>query len=197
MTASEPGLLARHPWVARRRLTVDEYHRMGEAAILREDDRVELIEGELVAMVPIGSEHYGTVNALNRLLMLAVGDGAIVSPQNPVRLEQASEPQPDMVLLKPRLDFYRKKVITPDDVLLLIEVAHSSVAYDRTVKAPLYARHGITEYWLVRLDVSKIEVYREPGPDSYQSLRTALPGETLDIAALPGVTLQVADIIGV
>src|SRR6185437_14071647 len=119
----ELGVLSRYP-APRRLLTVDEYHRMGEAGVLTEDDRVELIEGELVAMVPIGSEHVAATNALTRLLVLAVGDRGIVSVQNPVRLTQRSEPQPDFAVLRPRN--YRTTLPRPEDTMLAVEVANTS-----------------------------------------------------------------------
>src|SRR5579862_9904434 len=151
MATGESDLLTRNPWVARRPLTVAEYHRMGEVGILTEDDRVELIEGELIAMSPIGSEHSGTVNALTHTLVLAVEDRAVVAVQNPVQLDDLSEPRPDFALLKPRDDYYRRSTPRPDDVLLLIEVADSSLAYDRNVKRSLYAWHGIPEFWIVNI----------------------------------------------
>ena len=133
MDREEPGLLSRYPAAPRRRLTVDEYHRMGEAGILTDDDRVEPIEGELVALAPIGSEHIATTNALNRLLVLAVGDRGIVSVGNPVRLTRHSEPQPDFSVFKPR-DDYRKTLPRPEDTMLAVEVANTSLDYDRKVK---------------------------------------------------------------
>ncbi len=196
MSAAETDLLAHNPWVTRRKLTVDEFYTMAEAGIFGEDDRVELIEGELVAMVPIGSDHSGTVNALTYLLVQALGERGVVSVQNPVRLSEYTEPQPDVTVLKPRPDFYRKKRAMAEDVLLLVEVAYSSVAYDRRVKLPLYARHGIPEYWLVRLDAGVVEVYRAPGPDGYGVVRTAGPGEVLEIEALPGLALPASEVLG-
>jgi Uma2 family endonuclease len=143
------GLLSRYPAAPRRLLTVDEYHRMGEAGILTDDDRVELIEGELVAMAPIGSEHIASTNALTRLLVLAVGDRGIVSVGNPVRLNRHSEPQPDFAVLKPR-DDYRKTLPRPEDTMLAVEVSNTSLEYanleyQRKVKLALYARGGIPE----------------------------------------------------
>ena len=126
----EPRLLAAHPWVTRRPITVTEYHRMGEVGILGDRDRVELIEGELVAMSPIGSYHHGTVNKLNHALVQAVGERAVVSVQGPVRLDEFSEPEPDFALLKPRPDFYQDAHAGPADVLMLIEVADTSLNYD-------------------------------------------------------------------
>src|SRR3954453_23884684 len=184
---AEPGLLARNPWVTRRLINVDEYYRMAEAGILGEKERVELIEGELIAMAPIGDDHMGTVNAVNYLLVLAVGERSVVSVQNPLRLSNLTEPQPDFTVLAPRADFYRKKRPMPEDTLLLVEVAETSVRYDRTVKLPLYARHGVPEYWIVRLDIAVVEVYRDPARDGYRSVQEVRGGETLDIARLPGV----------
>jgi Uma2 family endonuclease len=129
--------------VKRRRFTVHDYHRMGEAGILHEDDRVELIEGELVEMTAIGTRHFSCVNRLNRLLVMHVGDDAIVSVQNPVRLNEYNEPQPDLAVIRPR--DYKESLPMPEDVLLLIEVSDSTLAYDRGVKLTLYARAGIRE----------------------------------------------------
>jgi Uma2 family endonuclease len=135
--------------VKRRRFTVHDYHRMGEAGILHEDDRVELIEGELVEMTAIGTRHFSCVNRLNRLLVMHVGDDAIVSVQNPVRLNEYNEPQPDLTVIRPR--DYLESLPKPEDVLLLIEVSDTTLAYDRGVKLPLYARAGIREVWIVDL----------------------------------------------
>ena len=195
MSDTAGAVLTRHPWVARRPLTVTDYHRMGDAGILGAGDRVELIEGELVQMTPIGTDHFGAVNKLLYILGRAVGDQALVTVQNPVRLNHLSEPQPDCMLLRPRPDFYRRKFPEPADVLLLVEVAHSSVAYDRSVKLPLYGRDGIAEYWLVRLDTGVVEVYREPNAEGFGSMRSVRIGAALDIAALPGITVAASDVL--
>ena len=129
--------------VTRRRFTVHEYHRMAEAGILHEDDRVELIEGELIEMAAIGTRHFTCVNGLNRFLVRSVGDEAIVSVQNPVRLDEYGEPQPDLAVIRPR--DYRESLPMPEDVLLLIEVSDTTLAYDRGVKLPMYARKGMRE----------------------------------------------------
>jgi Uma2 family endonuclease len=193
MDREEPGLLNRYPAAPRRLLTVDEYHRMGEVGILTEDDRVELIEGELVAMAPIGSEHIAATNSLNRLLVLAVGDHGIVSVGNPVRLNRHSEPQPDFSVLKPR-DDYRKMLPRPEDTLLAVEVANTSLDYDRKVKLALYARSGIPEVWIVNLAANEVEVYRSPVADNYTVVARAGLAATLTIAALLGVSIPVARI---
>ena len=182
-------LLARYPAVPRRLLTVEDYHRMGEAGILSRDDRVELIEGELVEMAPIGSEHAASVGMLNRLLVLAVGGRAVVFPQNPVRLDVHNEPQPDFTVLKPRPDGYRSALPTPEDVLLVVEVAASSLAYDRGLKLALYARHGIPELWIVNVAAQEIEIFRKPAGDHYASTARAGRSGSLEIEALPGVRI--------
>ena len=196
MDDDAPTLLTRYPEISRHLFTVDDYHRLGEAGILAEDDRVELIEGELVEMAPIGSEHAAGVNALNRLLVLAVGERGIVSPQNPVRLDRRNEPQPDFSVLKPRADAYRSAPPRPSDVLLIVEVAASSLAYDRGLKLALYARHAIPEVWIVNLAAQEIEVFRKPASDRYQlSTRVDRTG-LLEIEALPGVWIGVEGIFG-
>jgi Uma2 family endonuclease len=196
MTSGETGLLARNPWVVRRPLTVAEYHRMGEVGILTEDDRVELIEGQLIAMSPIGSNHAGTTNRLNRVLVRLVGERGVVAVGNPVQLDDLSEPQPDFAILKPREDDYRRATPRPDEVLLIIEVADSSLAYDRTVKRSLYARHGIPEFWIVNLTAGVVEVCREPEGEQYTSIsRIGSEGE-LEPQLLPGATIPVAALLG-
>ena len=196
MASGETGLLTRNPWVARRALTVAEYHRMGEAGILTERDRVELIEGELVAMAPIGSEHSGTVNALTYLLVQMVGTRGVVAVQNPVQLDDLTEAEPDFAVLKPRPDFYRKATPRAADVLLLIEVADSSLAYDRAVKRSLYARHGIPEFWIVNLAAGEIEVCRSPSGDGYASVSHVGRDATLEPELLPGAIIPIATLLG-
>jgi len=196
MPPGETALLPGNPWVARRKLSVAEYHRMGEAGILTEDDRVELIEGELIAMSPIGSDHSGTVNSLTRLLVLAVGDRGVVAVQNPVRLDDYSEPQPDFAVLKPRADDYRRATPVPADVLLIVEVADSSLAYDRTVKRALYASHGIPEFWIVNLGAGAVEVHRQPRGAQYESVSRVGRGGMLEPALLPGIAIPVAALLG-
>jgi Uma2 family endonuclease len=177
----EPRLLAAHPWVARRPITVSEYHRMGEVGILGDGDRVELIEGELVAMSPIGSYHHGTVNKLNHSPVQAVGERAVVSVQGLVRLDELSEPEPD-----------QDGHAGPADVLLLIEVADTSLNYDHAVKRALYARHAIQELWIVDLTAGEVEVCRQPEADGYAAtVRVGRDGE-LEPQLLPGVRIQAA-----
>lgn len=178
------------------RFTVADYHRMAEAGILTEDDRVELIEGEIVQMSPIGSGHSGTVNALNHLLVKRVGDEAIVAVQNPVRLGDYSEPQPDFALLRPREDSYRSATPVAEDVFVLIEIADSSLISDRKVKVPLYARHGVPEVWIVNLRDGEVEVHSAPGADGYSSVVAKRYGEVLELESVPGLRLEVSEILG-
>ncbi|QWK11878.1 MAG: Uma2 family endonuclease [Thermoflexus hugenholtzii] len=181
--------------VQRRLFTVEEYHRMAEAGILSEDDRVELIEGELVTMSPIGSRHAACVARLTALLFPVEGRG-ILWVQNPIRLGARSEPQPDVALLRYRPDFYASAHPGPEDVLLVVEVAETSADSDRSLKIPLYARYGIPEAWLVDLLEERIEIYRHPTPQGYRSLHIAHRGETVSPTALPDLELSVDEILG-
>jgi Uma2 family endonuclease len=180
----------------RHRFTTDEYHQMARAGVLRDDDRVELIEGEIVDMTPIGPRHVAVVNRLTQALTRACGDRAIVQIQASIRLGPHSEPQPDAVLLRPRPDFYETAVPGPENVLLLIEVADTSLPYDRQVKLGLYARAGILEVWLVDLVRNEVEVHREPTPEGYRREETFGPGSRLSPMALPDVSLSPAQILG-
>jgi Uma2 family endonuclease len=152
--------------VSRHRLKVEDFQKLGSAGILAEDDRVELIEGDLIDMAPIGSEHAGVVSLLAQLVTLSAGQTAIISTQNPLMLDEYSQPQPDILVLKPREDYYRKAHPQPEDILLLIEVADTSARFDREIKIPLYARHNVLEIWLVDLAQRCVEVYRLPQPDA-------------------------------
>jgi Uma2 family endonuclease len=178
-----------------RRFTVDDYHRMAKAGILTEDDRVELIEGQIVEMAPIGRRHASRVDRLNRLLQRLVGDKAIVRVQGPVRLDPYSEPQPDLALLRPRDDFYEAAHPGPADILLLVEVADSSVVYDRGTKLLIYARAGIPEVWLEDLTRNGIEVYRSPSPQGYQQTHRVGRGQRIAPQAFPDLDLAVDDIL--
>ena len=176
-------------------LTVDDYYRMAEAGVLAPDARVELIEGEVVDMATIGTRHASRVNRLNHLLTAAVGKAAIVAVQNPVRLSQRSEPQPDLSVLRPRDDFYDAAHPTAEDVLLLIEVSDTTSRYDREIKAPLYARHGIHELWVVDLDNRLLLVHRKPGKNGYgEVLQLAAPGK-LSPQELPKVVVDLTRIL--
>ena len=176
-------------------LSVDDFHKMGEAGILHEDDRVELIEGALIDMAPIGAGHAGQVNRLTNRLVPAVSGRAIVAPQNPLRLDDFSEPQPDLVLLRYRDDFYAKAHPRPADVLLLVEVADSSLAYDRDTKIPLYAHHAIPETWLIDLQHRRVEIFLEPAGDEYRRSLQAAGADCIGPALLPEISIRVADLL--
>lgn len=178
----------------RHKLTVTDYYRLAAAGSLSEDDRVELIDGEIIDMTPIGSRHASRVGYLTQLLINAVGERALVWTQNPARLGMYSEPQPDLMLLKPKTDFYASGHPMPEDVLLVIEVADTSLKYDRDTKVPLYARHGIPEVWLVDIENRRLTVYREPGQESYRTvIDPAPPGET-PLSALKDVRIDLSDL---
>jgi len=161
----------------KRYFNVDDYYRMFQAGVFSQEDRVELIEGEVVEMSPIGSSHGGTVNRSSTFLRRKLDDIVIVSVQNPVRLDDFSEPQPDLALLKPRKDFYSKAHPIAEDVLVVIEVADTSLAYDRNVKLPLYARAGIPEAWLIVLAKEVIEIHSQPGRGTLIKASVPLPRE--------------------
>ncbi len=178
----------------KRRFTVEEYHRMGEAGIFPEDDRVELIEGEIVQMSLIGRPHAFTVMMLNNLLVKAVGGRALVSPGNPVRLTRWTEPQPDLMLLRPDAD-YREEFVSPGHVLLLIEVADTSLAYDRGVKLRLYAQAGIPEVWIVDVEHERVEVHRDPAGERYRTVEVVPRTGRLSPAAFPDIQIAAAEIL--
>lgn len=181
---------------ARRLFTADEFERMGTAGVLSEDDRVELIEGEIVEMAPIGPGHAGSVNRLNRLLVDLLGDRAVIAVQNPVRLDVRSEPQPDLTVARPRADFYEGAHPRPDDVLWLVEVAETSLAFDTRVKAPLYARAGIGELWIVDVSAGRVETHRQPASGVYEAVSTLGRGDRLTPQAFADVSVEVADLLG-
>jgi Uma2 family endonuclease len=169
---------------------------MAAAGILTEEDRVELLDGEIVEMSPIGPRHAGTVNRLTRLFTKSLGDLATVSVQNPVLLSRTGEPQPDVTILAFREDGYGARLPEPRDVLLLIEVADSSAAVDRHLKLRLYAEAGVGEYWIVHLPGDRIEVYRDPSNGRYATHQTVSRGATLAPQRFPNVVLAAAEILG-
>ncbi len=184
------------PLPARRRFTVAEYYAMADAGILSENDRVELLDGDLIEMPPIGNWHGASVKLVNNTILPSLQGRAIIAVQDPVRLDEHSEPQPDIMLLHWRDDFYRNGHPTPGDVLLLIEVADSSVEFDRTVKLAAYARAGIAELWIVARAEHRIEAYTEPAGNEYATVRYFGPGETVAPQAFPDITLEVNRLFG-
>lgn len=187
--AESSAVLQRH------RLTVDEYYRMARAGVFAPDARVELIEGEVIDMAPIGTRHASAVKKLNALLSAATPGRAIVAVQDPLRLSDASEPEPDLMLLRPRADFYSQAHPVPADVLLLIEVSDSTSAYDRGIKVDLYARHGVTEVWIVDLDNNVVRFFRGCDGQSYSDITASETPRATPVAALPGVTIDLSGVL--
>ncbi len=176
----------------RHRFSVEEYYRMAETGVLRPDARVELLGGEILDMSPIGPFHGGVVNHLGRLFNRLSRDRWLVAVQNPVHLDEHSEPQPDLMLLKPKPDDYKLRHPTPEDVLLLIEVADTTLDFDRTKKLPAYGHAGIVETWLVNLAEQTIEVYREPHLTGYASSAVLRPGAQAHPRTFPDVAVDVS-----
>jgi Uma2 family endonuclease len=174
---------------------VDQFLKMIEVGILNKYDRVELIRGEVVEKMTIGDPHAACVTRLDQVLHARIGARALIRVQNPVRLTD-SRPEPDISLAKPRDDFYASGAPLPPDILLIVEVADSSIDIDREVKRPLYADNGVIEYWIVDLNTDTVEVLRRPKPDgTYADMQTKRRGDRLDIAALPGVSVAVDEIL--
>jgi Uma2 family endonuclease len=182
--------------VTRRRFTADESQAMGRAGILREGDRVELIDGEVLAMSPIGAPHNGALNRLNRLFNQRVGDAATVQAGGAVRLDAYSEPQPDLVLLKARLDFYASALPGPSDILLAVEIAQSSLAYDRGIKADLYARRHVAEYWIVDLVHGVVIRHTDPVDGRYRHVAVVAHDQPFAPTLLPDCVVTTRDILG-
>jgi Uma2 family endonuclease len=176
----------------RHRLSVADYYRMAEVGILAPDARVELIDGEIIDMAPIGSLHNATVDQLAELLKGAAGDAVIVRAQGSISLGAFSEPEPDIALLRRRADFYRAAQPGAADVLLIVEVAVSSLPYDRDVKVPLYARHGIPEVWLIDIEALRLTRYRAPKEGMYTLVEQPDLETPISLDALPDacVTLR-------
>lgn len=180
------------PW----RFTAADYHRVGKAGIFQPDDRVELIDGEIIRMSPIGDPHAGRVIVLNRIFSLKLGERAYVSVQNAVRLSEHSEPEPDLVIMRLPNAGESVRAPHPQDILLLIEVSDSTLSFDRDTKVPLYAQAGIPEVWLLDLPGDRLRVYREPSDGEYRSITVLARGESITLTAFPDITLTVDEILG-
>ena len=179
-----------------RLFTVDEYERMIEVGILTENDRVELVEGEIVEMAAKGSRHSSCVMRINALFFHHVGQSALVRIQDPVRVGGRSELEPDVALVRPRDDLYANAHPVPEDVLLLVEVSDTTLAYDHGLKLALYARASIPEVWVINLPDEVIEVYALPRSGKYQEAREARRGEMVEVRGMPGLMFGVSDILG-
>lgn len=172
-----------------RLLTVTEYHQMVEAGILSEDDPIELLNGQLIKMSPVGSSHAACVEKIDELLKYLLRGKALVRSQNPITLSDLSEPEPDIAIVRKKDNYYADRHPIPEEVLLIIEVADSSLEKDRQAKLPLYAQAQIPQYWIVNLEKREIEAYDTPLNDQYRSRQLYLPGDEISITALEFATL--------
>jgi Uma2 family endonuclease len=177
--------------IQKRLFTVDEYMQMANAGILSPNERVELINGEILIMSPIGPRHHAAVDRANRMFVMRAGESAIVRTQGGVVLHRFAAPEPDLVLLRPEADFYASKQAGPEDVLLIIEVSDSSLDYDTTAKLNLYAIIGIPEYWVADLQNNRLLVHSDPQEDEYLTVREFHRGEALAPCLLPDCKIEV------
>jgi len=173
-------------------ITVEEYHRMDELGLLAPDARVELIEGEFIDMPPIGRDHAAIVDELNFVFVQAIGRRAIVRIQGPVQLSNISEPQPDLMLLRPRADRYREEQAGGTDTLLVVEVSASSFRYDRTTKLALYARHKVPEVWIVEVEGNRLHCFRALQGMQYTDVSSALEPKVMPVPGLEGVSVDLS-----
>jgi Uma2 family endonuclease len=177
--------------------TVREYHRMGEVGILGPEDRTELIDGEVIRMSPTGHRHAMCVTRAIHAFAVALSGKALVNTQNPLVLNDYSEPQPDLVLLKYRSDFYKsKQYVGPEDALLVLEVSDTTLRFDLTIKLPRYAVAGVPELWIENLIADELLVFREPTGEAYTTNLTLKRGESVSLAAFPEVLFKVEDLLG-
>ncbi|HYV28503.1 MAG TPA: Uma2 family endonuclease [Candidatus Eisenbacteria bacterium] len=183
------------PVETQHRFSVEDYHRMTETGVLKPDVRVELLDGQIIDMEPIGPFHGGSVNRLNRLFNKLSRDRWLVTAQNPVHLNEYSEPQPDLMLVKPEPGDYTTRHPRPEDVFLLIEVAQTSLDYDRGRKLAAYGRAGIAEVWIVNLGDRTIEIYREPHYTGYSSTKVLRTGDKACPLAFPDAAVDVAELL--
>ncbi len=180
----------------RHRITVDEYYRMVEVGLLAPKARVELIDGEIIDMPPIGDPHMATVDRINELLIHAVGDRAIVRCQGAVQLGDFSAPQPDLVLLARREDYYSTRRAVAEDIFLTIEVSDTTLSYDRGRKMALYARHRVPELWVIDVNSRRLHLYRRPSENAYLDVSSLEAPSTMTVERLPEVTLDLSWLLG-
>ncbi len=175
----------------RMRISAERYQKMFETGVLTKYDRIELIDGDLINMAPIGLPHSAITDRWNKLFVLSAGDSAIVSPGRSIQLGEYSMPQPDLMLLQPRDDYYLGQMPAPSDVILLVEVSDSSRAFDQGTKRALYARHGIAEYWVVDIPGRRVHVYREPCSNGYAMARAFGPTDVVSPRDFPAIQVAV------
>jgi Uma2 family endonuclease len=190
------GLL-REDWVQRHRLTVEEFYRMGEAGLLAPDARVELIEGEIIDMAPIGPTHASIVDELSERLRSAVGDAALVRIQNPLHLGKHAAPQPDIALVRRSPGRYRERHPGAADTLLVIEIADTTLRYDTEVKVPMYIEHGIDEVWIFDVEGRRLLICRRQGEGRNAEVRAVTSSElsSVGVPGLPGVTVDLSGLV--
>ncbi len=182
--------------VLKRLFTVKEYYQMFDAGLFANGERVELIRGEIIKMSPIGRRHAACVIRSSDVFTRKLGDRILLSAQNPLALDNTSQPEPDVVLLKRKADCYESGIPQPQDVLLLIEIADSTINSDRELKIPLYAEDGIIEVWLVDINNACIEVYRNPTATGYQDIQKYYRGQNLSISSFLDISIAVDEILG-
>ncbi len=178
------------------RFSVEEFNKLGEVGIFDENDRVELLDGEIIVMSPIGSEHAATVLRMGWYFQQRLGEQVLTSTQNPTVIDEFSEPQPDLMLLKLKADFYKRAHPRPDDILLLVEVSDTTLGYDRGPKLRKYAECGVREVWIVNLKKATIEQFCSPSLSEYAISQNYRRGESIALTAFPEVTFQVDELIG-
>ena len=181
--------------LARRLIHADEYYKMAEAGILTEKDHVELIHGEIIEMSPIGNKHASIVLRLTNVLKDIVGNAALINVQNPIRINDLNEPEPDLTILKPKGDYYASAHPISNDVFIVVEVADTTYEYDRQIKLPLYAQAEISEYWLVNSSKNEIEVYRLPAKGAYKKMEIFYPEDLLKLDFC-NKTVEVSKLLG-
>ena len=181
--------------IRQRLIRTDEYHRMIELGIFHEDERIELIEGRLIEMSPKNLKHPLATTRSNRCFQKKMGNKAFVRIQDPILLNDVSEPEPDLVLVAPPDERYLENHPKPEDIFLVLEIADSSVVYDRDIKGPLFAQNGIAQYCLLNLQTRELEDYREPGPEGYRRKRTYSENESFNLTAFPKVSINVKDLL--
>jgi Uma2 family endonuclease len=182
--------------VTKKLFTVDEYYRMADAGILTEDDRVELIDGEIIEMSPVGNRHRACVHRANTFFTEALGRTAIVSNQSPLRLSNYTEPVPDVIVLKPVSDFYASRECRPEDVFFLVEVSDTTLKYDKNIKLPRYAAAGVAEVWIEDLKNDLFLVFRNPADEAFKTSSVLHRGDSISPLAFPKVTFKVNDLLG-
>jgi Uma2 family endonuclease len=180
------------PRILRHRITVDDYYRMSEVGLFAPDARVELINGEVLDMAPMGTRHSSILRRLTPLLQEVAGKRAQVSSQLPLRLNQASEPEPDITVLKPRADFYDSVHPTGQDCLLVIEVSDTTLSYDVKVKAPLYAKHGVPEYWVIDIEQKALRRFAAPKDGNWTDVTMFVSPGVVSLPGLEGATIDLS-----